>query len=270
MSKQSSQSLFIMTDFRTYVHSWVKAQGRGEFRKIALALGIHTTLVSQIFSGKKCLTEEQATMLCEYMGLNALETDYFLKLVQLERAGSETLKALFRRHLKQLHVQSSEVKSRVPEAEDLSESDRAIFYSSWQYSLVRLLTSIPEFRTKEKIAAHLGLSISRVQEILDFLTSRRLCKESRGQYQRTEKNTHVEASSPLAIRHHQNWRAKSLELQEQMTKEDLAFTAPVSISKADIEKVRKILLSAISDIAKTVDASGAEEVSYLGIDWIKI
>jgi uncharacterized protein (TIGR02147 family) len=270
VSKQTFESLFNMTDFRTYVQSWVKSQGRGEFRKIAMALGIHTTLVSQIFSGKKCLTEEQATMLCDYMGLNALETDYFLKLVQLERAGSEPLRILFRRHLKLLQVQSSEVKSRVPEAEVLSEQDRAVFYSSWQYSVVRLLTSIPEFRTKEKIAARLGLSISRVQEILDFLTSRHLCKESRGQYQRTEKNTHIEASSALAIRHHQNWRAKSLELQEQMTKEDLAFTAPISISKEDTEKVRKILLNTISDIAKIVEASPAEEVVYLGIDWMGI
>lgn len=270
MGKLSSDSLFGMTDFRTYVHSWVKSQGRGEFRKIATTLGIHTTLVSQIFNGKKCLTEEQASMLCDYMGLNALESDYFLKLVQLERAGNESLRALFKRHLKQLQAQSSEVKARVPDAEKLTEQDRAIFYSSWHYSLIRLLTSIPEFRSKEEIAARLGLSLSRVQEVLDFLTSRRLCTESSGQYSRTEKNTHVEASSSLATRHHQNWRSKSLELLERTTKEDLAFTAPVSISKADTDKVRKILLNAISDIAKTVEASGSEEVVYLGIDWIKV
>lgn len=225
----------------------------------------------QIFGGaKKCLTEEQASKLCDYMGLNVLETDYFLKLVQLERAGSESLKSVFRRHLKQLQIQSSDIKSRVPEVRNLSEQDRAVFYSSWQYSLIRLLTSIPEYRTKEKIAACLGLSISRVQEILDFLVSRHLCKESRGQYQRTEKNTHVEAGSPLVVRHHQNWRARSLDLQERLAKDDLVFTAPVSFSKKDSEKVRKILLNAISDIAKIIESSPAEEVAYLGIDWIKI
>ena len=204
------------------------------------------------------------------MGLSSLETDYFLKLVQFERAGSESLKLLFKRHLKQLQTQSSEVKSHVPEAEILSDSDRAIFYSSWQYSLVRLLTSLPEFKTKEKMASHLGVSLSRIQEILDFLTSRNLCKEIKGHFHRTEKNTHIEAGSALAIRHHQNWRVKSLELQEKMNKEDLAFTAPVSISKNDSEKVRKILLNAISEIAKLIQSSPEEEVVYLGIDWIKI
>ena len=269
MSKQTTESLFSLTDFRHYVRSWVKAQGRGEYRKIALKLRVHTTLVSQIFNGKKCLTEEQATLLCDHMGLNALETDYFIKLIQLERAGSESLKLLFKRHLKQIQNQSSEIKSRVPNVEVLSEQDRALFYSSWQYSLIRLLTSIPEFRTKEKIAAYTNLSISRVQEILDFLTSRKLCKEVKGFYQRTEKNTHIEAGSALSTRHHQNWRVKSLDFLEHVSKEDLAFTSPVSISKNDSEKVKKILLNTISDIAKIIEKSPPEEIIYLGIDWIK-
>lgn len=204
------------------------------------------------------------------MGLSHLETDYFLKLVQIERAGNESLKAAFQRHLKQIQSQANEIKERVPESKKLTEQDRAIFYSSWQYSLVRLLTSIPRFQTVEKISFQTGLSVSRVQEILDFLASRGLCVENRGKYIRTEKNTHVEASSPLSTRHHQNWRTKSLELQEKLNSEDLAFTAPVSLAAKDIPKVRKILLEAISEVAKVVDASPAEEVVYLGIDWLRM
>jgi uncharacterized protein (TIGR02147 family) len=205
------------------------------------------------------------------MGLNALETDYFLKLVQIERAGLESLKEVYRRHLEQLRLQANEAKSRVPEAKDLSTQDRAIFYSSWQYSMVRLLTSIERFQTPTEISRYLNLSVSRVGEILDFLTSRGLCKEMRdGKYERTERNTHVEARSPLAVRHHQNWRNKSIELQERMTSNDLAFTAPLSVSQKDAQKVRSVLLDAISEISKIVEKSPAEQVVYLGIDWIKM
>lgn len=270
MSKQVSQSLFDMTDFRNYVRSWTHARGRGEYRKISLTLGVHSTLISQIFNGKKCLTEEQSAKLCDYMGLNSLETDYFLKLVQIERAGTYQLKALLTRQLREIKFQANDIKSKVPDAEKLSEQDRAIFYSSWQFSMVRLLTSLPRFQTKEKIAFHLNLSVSRIQEILDFLTTRGLCTEHKGKYLRTEKNTHVESSSQLAIRHHQNWRAKSIELQERMTREDLVFTAPISISNKDIPKVRKILLEAISEISKIIEKSPEEEITYLGIDWLKI
>ena len=72
-----------MNDFRPYLRAWARAKGRGEFRKISMALKMHTTLVRQVLNGRKCLTEEQASRLCGYMGLNSLETDYFLKLVQI-------------------------------------------------------------------------------------------------------------------------------------------------------------------------------------------
>ena len=266
----SKQSLFQLTDYRDYVKSWTEARGRGEYGKIARHLGVHTTLVSQVFNGRKTLTEEQASKLCVYMSLSDLETDYFLKLVQIERAGTDQLQAVYRRHLDQIKDEANKIKSRVPTSTKMTEQDRALFYSSWQYSLVRLMTSIPKFQSKEKIAFALGLSVSRVQEILDFLVSRSLCKEERGRYIRTTENTHVDANSPLAIRHHQNWRNKVIVLQEMMTQEDLCFTAPISIANKDKSKVRKILLDTISEISKIVEPSTSEEVIYLGIDWIKI
>lgn len=270
MSKLTNEPLFAMSDYRTYIEAWARAKGRGEYRRISLALNMHTTLVSQVLNAKKCLTEEQATKLCDYMRLNPLETDYFLKLVQIERAGSDQLKIIFNRHLKQIRNQANEISNRVPESKELTEQDRAIFYSSWHYSMIRLLTMIKGKQTAEEISIHLGVPISRVQEVLSFLASRGLCRLVNGRYVRTEQNTHVEARSPLAVRHHQNWRSKSLELHEKMSSDDLAFTAPISIAKKDIQKIRKVLLEAISEISTVVEESPSEEVVYLGIDCIKI
>ncbi len=270
MGKHSTDTLFAISDFRIYIQSWARAKGRGAYRKISSALNMHTTLVSQVLNNHKCFTEEQAAVLCGYMGLSPLETDYFLKLVQIERAGNPTLKTIYIRQLQQLKKQANEVKSHVPESHQLTDQDKALFYSSWQYCLVRLLTGIVNFQKTEDIARYLDLSVSRVQEILDFLTSRGLCKTSGNKYIRTDKNTHIDAHSALVVRHHQNWRSKSLILLEKMSLEDLAFTAPVSISKKDLPKVRTILLEAISNIAKIVEDSPSEEVMYLGVDWIKI
>jgi uncharacterized protein (TIGR02147 family) len=203
-------SLYSMDDFRLYVHGWAKAQGRGEFRRISLALSMHTTLVSQVFSGRKCLSEEQATVLCAYMGLSTIETDYFLTLVLLERAGSEGLKTIFRRHLRQIRDQVREVRSRIPDSKKMSKRESAIFYSSWQYGVVRLLTSIEGFQTVGEIASYLGVSISRATEILEFLTSQRLCERNGNKYIRTAQNTHIEARSPLSIRHRNCQRMSTL------------------------------------------------------------
>ena len=179
-----------------------------------------------------------------------------------------TLGELYR---EQIRVQANELKSRVPEARELTEQDRATYYSSWQYAVVRLLTMIDEYQTSSTIAARLGLSVSRTQSILDFLVSRGLCSESKGRYKRTDKNTHVEAGSPLSVRHHQNWRAKSLELLEKSSRDELSFTAPLCIAKKDAAKIRSILADAVSEIGKAVSASPEpEEIFYVGIDFLKV
>lgn len=61
-----------------------------------------------------------------------------------------------------------------------------------------------------------------------------------------------------------------MSLLESMTFDDLAFTAPIALSKKDISKVRTILLNAISEIGKLVEKSPSKAVAYLGIDWIKM
>jgi uncharacterized protein (TIGR02147 family) len=259
-----------MDDFRTYVRSWVETQGRGEFRRISLALNMHTTLVSQIFRGRKCLTEEQAATLCSYMGLNALETDYFLTLVLLERAGSDGLKIIFRRHLRQIQDQVREVRSRIPDSKTMGKRESAIFYSSWQYGVVRLLTSLKGFQTVGEIASYLELSVSRATEILEFLASQGLCERNGQKYIRTAQNTHIEARSPLSIRHHQNWRAKSIALQEEIDPSDLAFTSSIALATKDREKVRQILMNAIAEVSNIIEKSQPEEIAYLGIDWFQL
>ncbi|MCB0369076.1 MAG: hypothetical protein KDD45_06390, partial [Bdellovibrionales bacterium] len=65
-------------------------KGHGQFSKIAKALNIHTSLVSQVFHGSKHLTFEQSCDLCIFFGMTELESDYLIALVLKERAGSPT------------------------------------------------------------------------------------------------------------------------------------------------------------------------------------
>jgi uncharacterized protein (TIGR02147 family) len=276
MSKESiskPEALFECENYRQYVVGRIKAmpkRGRGEFQRIALRLQMHTTLVSQVFRGQKSLTFEQACGLCDHLGLNALETDYFMKLIEFDRAGSDLLRRLVRRQLADIRARAREVSSRVPRGKAISESERAIFYSTWHYSAVRLLTSIPRFQMLDPISEHLGLSKKQVREILDFLVRTGLCTELHSKFSMSEKNTHVEAQSPFVVRHHLNWRMKALQKVESLSPRELAFTAPVSISEKDFAKVREILLDAIQRIGKIVEQSPAEEVGFLTLDWMKI
>ena len=76
--------IFDTENYKKFVKNRIKSMpnnGRGQYKAISQALGIHTTMVSQIFNGSKDLNPDQAYELCDFLGLVGLEVDYFLALV---------------------------------------------------------------------------------------------------------------------------------------------------------------------------------------------
>src|SRR2546430_13286005 len=89
------QQLFEFTEYKQYVQNWLKnmpKNGHGQLSRIAKHLNISSVSVSHIFNGPRELSEEQAVELAEFFGFSELESEYFLLLVQLERAGTHKLK----------------------------------------------------------------------------------------------------------------------------------------------------------------------------------
>jgi uncharacterized protein (TIGR02147 family) len=266
-------SVFNFKDFRIFIRAQWKVlpkAGYGQSRKLAEHLGVHTTLVSQIMQGDKAFTLEQAAGTCEYLSLNDLETDYFLLLVQLDRAGAPLLRKALTRQLETLRTQGRELSTRLVAKGKLSEEHRAIFYSDWIYSAVRQLTAIEGFETAEKIAAHLNISKKRIKEAIEFLLSVGLCKEDHGRLHIGPASTHVESSSAWVRLHHLNWRNKAIEVLNQDRLAQLHYTAPMTLSRADAEQIREMIAKFLESIDRVIEPSPSESLHCLNIDWFEV
>lgn len=241
--------------------------GRGELRKIALYLNVHPTLLSQVLSGGKDLSLEQAVLLSDYLGLNDFEKEYFLFLVQYERAGSKQLKSYFHSKLRKLQEEGENISSRFLRTTEIREEDKAIFYSHWQNSAIRLLTSIQGFQSLDAISEKLKLSKLQVRRTLDFLLSVGLVREEGGKYTVGPSRTHVPAHSPYVVRHHVNWRLKAFDAYEKMEKQELAITLPMTLSKKDAAKLRALLVDFVESVHQTIEKTDPEELMCLNIDY---
>ncbi len=69
-------------------------------------------MVSQVMAGSKDFTLEQAKKVAEYFVLPKFETDYFLLLVQIERAGTQDLKNYFREKRDEIKKESLKISKR--------------------------------------------------------------------------------------------------------------------------------------------------------------
>jgi uncharacterized protein (TIGR02147 family) len=263
-------SIFNYTEYKQFVRERVKQmphRGRGQFRLMSLKLDVNSTVISQIFKGERHLSAEQGIKLAHFLGLSELETKYFINLILKERAGTEDLKNYFSKEGQHLKNQAKTLKARLAEHQEVTDQYKALFYSNWYYSGIRILSSLPKYNTVDDIAERLHLPRSVVAQVLDFLLATGLCVKKGEHLSVGPQNTHLDARSPLINNHRRNWHIKALERINVQDEADLFYSGPMSLSKEDSLLVREELVSHIAKILKRVQKSNEEEVKCLNIDW---
>ena len=268
MSKEP-QNLYEYKSYKDWLNVRLADQ-RGIKKRIADCLKVHTSLLSQILHGAKNLNEEQGLSLATFLGLNESETEYFLFLIRLERAGTISYRNYCKARLNEIRRVSLEPSERVKLAKELSPTNKAEFYSHWYFSAIRLLTSLDDSQTAEKISEKLQLPLKTVRQVLSFLVETGLCIEENGALKLGPGRTHEPSDSPHALRHHLNWRLKAIEMIPQPQQRHFAFTSPFTASEEDAIHFRTILSDAIASFSESVDSSHAEKLYCLNVDWFEV
>lgn len=268
-------SLLAARDIRSALKKHISSlpkNGRGEVTRIAAALSVSTTLISQVLAGSKVLTPEQAQLLIEYLGVTGIEADYLTFLNQFERAGSSKLKGVWSAKLEELRKKSLKISQRVSVDRNLNEEERAVFYSSALYSAIRLYCSITNRgKTLAEICDRFDIPRGRAVEILKVLIDTGLCSIENDRYSMGLQKTHLEQGSPHLLKHHANWRLRAIQQSESLSEQELMYTCPVSLSRKDFELLREEMVQFIERFLSQVHESASEEIACFNMDffWIK-
>lgn len=265
--------LFAYEDYKQYVREWVSGRpkrGRGQYLKIANLLKVHTSMISHIFKGEMDLTAEQAIQLSSFhLGHTELERKYFLTLVLRERAGHFQLKEHYSKELVLIRQQSGELSYRIPHKKVLSDNERGVYYSHWYYSVIRLLCSI-KVRARLDLKELLPIDPLVLDQAIEFLIEVGVCEQSGDLISAGQSIVHLESTSPLVSRHHQNFRQLSAQRAFELGEDELMFTAPLTISQEDAHKLRQTIINFIDTVRKTVESTNPEKVMCLNIDWVNV
>jgi uncharacterized protein (TIGR02147 family) len=266
-------NIFEFDNYKDLVRERIKTfprRGHGQYLKIAKLLNIHTTMVTHIFKGDSNLSIEQALKISDYFAFSALEMDYFIALVQHERASNQQSRAYFAQQLSTLKSRALNLGERLKTKKTLTEHDQAIFYSAWYYSGIRLLCAIHEFRSAEAIADKIRLPLATVARAVEFLISTGLLREENGRFVVGETLTYIHRDSALVSKHHLNWRLRAIEQLDYIPEEDLVFTNSIAISEKDFLRIREEIVKLLETYKEIGDPSPSEQLCFLTIDWRKL
>lgn len=265
--------IFNYSDYRKIIKLWIEARpgkGRGEYTKMAEMIAVPQSVFSLMMSGQRDLAPDHACILSEYMQLLPLEQEYFISLVQLEKAYHHKFKTYLQDKIARIKRESLSLVKRVNTEQVFSPEDQQIFYSSWLYSAIRLRTSFEDGASLQNLMEEFQITSERLISILDFLLRTGLIIQEKNHYKIGALRTHLGKDSPMISRHHINWRAKSIERTSEIKDEELMFTGPLTCSHKDFAIIREKVAALIKETSEIVKDSPAETLAYLGMDLYKL
>ncbi|MCX6126639.1 MAG: DUF4423 domain-containing protein [Proteobacteria bacterium] len=263
-------SVFEFASYLDYLKTTLTDDGRRVGAKSALAahLRCQPTFISQVLAARCHLSLEHAILASDFFKHSEDEREFFLLLVQLEKAGSVKLRTYFLQQLQKIKSRRAEISQRIAVRQGVRESFLPTYYSMWWYSAIHVMTAFPEFSTEKAISLKLNLADKIVTDALHFLERAGLVKRNSSRYEMTQRRIHLDKSSPLISRHHSNWRMKSAQQCEQPKSEDLRYSCIMGISESDAVRMRELLLELIAKSEVILKESKEEQVFIFLCDFL--
>lgn len=259
--------------YRDYLSDFIASSeggGHGLRTKMATFANCRSAYISQVLSGVAQLSLEQAEAISRFVGHSDEETDFFLLLVQFDRAGTAFLKNRIRRQMDKTLEYRQTLKNRVDIKKSISQKHQQIYYSSWIYVAIHILATIPGFDQLEKIAAYLSLPREKILEAMSFLTSAGIFKKEGNKLVVQEARIFLGSDSPLIRQHHANWRLKAVSSMELGQKSDVHLSTVFSLSRSDVKVLKEKMLTFIDQTRAVAKESKEEELYSFCLDFFQV
>jgi uncharacterized protein (TIGR02147 family) len=254
---------FLKAKIRTVKEKW------GLMTKLAAAAGCQRPYLSRVLKGDAHLTSAQAFGLTRFWNLTDDETAYFLGLLEMEKAGS----AAYREYWRSKNLENKNAHEnlhRVVHRRAAGTDERDLtYYSSWHWTAIHILVSIPEFQTERAIAERLGLPLRLVQSTLRELEAWGGVRRDGGRWKFYSCEQHITKDSPLAAFHHSNWRGRAASSAQERNPESVHYTVVQSLSRTDFQKIRTQVLELIQSAAAIAGPSKEEKLMCFACDFFE-
>ncbi len=267
------ETIYHYRDYKKYLNDLIDSYpngGRGVKKTLGEAINCQSAFITHVLSGSNHFSPEQTVACSQFFGLTSDETEFLLLMVNQNRAGTEVLRKFYDKLIKQRVKTNHQLKDRLNIKSEFSNEDLAIYYSSWKYSAVHTLISIPEFQTSQQVAKRLRLSNKTVNSILEFLcTMGILDKKQNGLYQ-VINELHLDLNSPFTIQHHTSWRIQTIERYNQKKEESIHYSLAFSCSKKDMLELKKKIHQCIVDCNALIPPSPEETAGAFCVDFFEL
>lgn len=246
-------------------------ENRGKLAAAAKALGCQRPYLSRVLLDDLHLTPDHAFNLARFLKFSADEREYFMALVEVERASSAEYRIHQKNRALELKKKYDSLLERTKKASLQIDTFGASYFSSWLWSALHFLTSIPEFQTLQALQGRLGINEGVILNHLEQLQLKGFV-EKKGEYwkYRSGGDFHAQKNNPIVLMHHQNWRQRATIDAQDFQNDSIHFTSVQTLSRKDVEKIKALFLNCISETSQIAGPSAPEECLAITCDIFRV
>lgn len=264
--------VYEFNDYKKYLKALLEQGDKpwGLVSKLADACGCQRSYFSRAVNTEVHLTPDHAYNLSRYLNLSESETEYFLCLLEKNRASTSTYRDRQIHKIKKLKDEYENLQKIVKRPVSTLGEKEFLYYSTWYMSALHIIVSIPKYQTTQEISQKLQLDPQTVEESLQILKNFELIRFERGKWTFNSSEIHITKDSPLVNFHHNNWRQRALLDTQKKKTDSIHFTVVQSLNYEAWEKIKNKLLQFIDEYSKTAASSPSEDLVCLTCDFFKV
>ncbi len=248
-----------------------KTQGRGAIRRLSEFLGCHPTFISQVLKEKAHFSQDQALKFCRFANLEIAETEFFLNLVSLQRAGTKEARDFFNASIKRQLEARTDLKTRWQNQNATISEHETLYFTSWLLQMVHALTQMSSAQNAKSISLALGAKPAEVESCLETLKNMKLVEQNGKSWKSTENFLHLAKSSPLINSFHLQWRQRiSMEFMNKKSVPGTHYSGVLTFSEDLIDPIRQELISTLDSIMRKIKPSPCETAYALAVDFLPL
>jgi len=266
------KEIFDFADYREYIRfnldKKINIESSNKVKSLAQFLNCHPTYVSQVINCKADFSHEQAIAFCRFALFNEFEAEYFVNLLDRDRAGTTETRDYFQRKITKMKNERTNLARRYNNKVKLSLEDKLKYYETWIPQAIHILCQIEGYGNMESISSALNLSLEQTKSTLDLLKNIGLVKLEGNQYHSIVDSIHLEKGSPLHAKFLANWRFKSMEdLNRNPEGKGITYSSVMSLSKEVADQIKNLIVQHLDVTRDLVMPSESEELYVYNIDY---
>ncbi len=257
------KSVFFYKNYSTFIKDWIEQHSStfGLLSQMAKAIECQNSHLTRVLKEEVHFTMDQAFRLSNFLQMTENESTFFLKIVEYERSGDRKFRERLKREMDQLKKDQENLSKRFDDKIIQSKEFESLYYSSWIWSAIHVITDIPVYQTSEAIAKRLCLEEKEVRSVLEKLETFGLVKRKAHQWIFSSGVIHLPKTSSMNSVQHGNWRSQAVLRSQSSENDDIHYSTVQAVSFEDRDKIKHLLFETIEHYRKIANPSTPEELT---------